>query len=160
MEKLQKLTDQDENDIHNPSLNEQFLLMDLLMKMLQFNPDLQPSTQKSLHHPLFWTANYGLEFIIGLQRKFDLIETSYLTQFTTECNDILQQIQVKFQSVTLPVITKLKDTLDSDSSKSIIKNHAALPVEFQGYDKDKVSELLKVIRHKVSISSQFRLFIS
>ena len=60
----------------------------------------------------------------------------------------------------LPVITKLSDSLDSDSSKSIIKNHAALPVEFQRYDKDKVSELLKVIRNKVTISSQFRLFIS
>ena len=60
----------------------------------------------------------------------------------------------------LSVITKLRDSLDSDSSKSIIKNHAALHEEFQGYDKDKVSELLRVIRNKVTISSQFRLFIS
>ena len=90
--------------------------------------------------------NVSLSFVIIEQAQPPVIQGISVTH---EHQMVLEE---------LPVITKLRDTLDSD--KSIIKNHAALPAEFQGYDKDKVSELLKVIRDKVSISSQFRLFIS
>ena len=124
--------------------NEQFLLMDLLMKMLNLKPELRPSVEKVLHHPLFWTDKKCFEFIFEIQK--------------IDCNNIAEFWQ-------MPVVSSLQGTLDTD--KSVVHNDwiskldATLEQEFnRGYDKESVSALLRAMRKKVIILlSPFLLFI-
>ena len=106
----------------------------------------------------FNKTQYSVQNAIQLFNDLD----EFIKKIKQAHPQVLQDIVITHQMALdeLPIITKLRDTLDSDENLSIIKNHAALPVEFQDYDKEKVSELLRMIRNKVSISSQFRLFIS
>ena len=137
--KLQLFNDQGDN--------KQFLQMDLLMRMLNLKPELRPSVQKVLYHPLFWADKKSLEFILEIRKKFDVLDPKFLRKIKNEHQKVLRET---------PIVQRLKVALDLD--KSVVSYDwkvtldATLEEEFKGdYDKESVSDLLKAMRNKVII---------
>ena len=134
--------------LNNQGNNEQFLQMDLLMKMMNLRPVLRPSVVKMLHHPLFWTDKRCLEFILDIQKKFDVSDPKVSNSFEDALRKVLQE----------PIVRQLKVALDLD--KSVVHNNwtakldAILAEEFnrESYYKESVSDLLRAMRNKVIIS--------
>ena len=145
-EKLQLLNDQGNN--------QQFLQMDLLMRMLKSEPELRPSLKKVISHPLFWNDNKILEFILEIRKKFDVLDP----KFDVLDPRFLRQIKNEHQKVLTEtsIVQWLKIALDLD--RSVVSNDwkvkldATLKKEFKGdYDKESVLDLLKAMRNLVNI---------
>ena len=137
-EKRQELFDQGNN--------EQFLQMDLLIKMLNLEPELRSSVDKLLHHPLFWDDKRCLEFILDIRKKFHILDPKFARKIRNLQQTVLQE----------PTVQKLKVALDLD--KSVVNNDwiakldSTLAEEFTtGYDKESVSDLLRTMRSMVII---------
>ena len=147
-EKLKELSDQGKN--------EQLLQMDLLMRVLELEPELRPSAKKVLSHPLFWDDKRCLEFILDIRKKFDILDPKFVRKIRNEHQKVLDET---------PTVLKLRNALNED--RSVVKNNwiatldGILKEEFiRAYDKESVSDLLRAIRNKVIISlNLFVVFI-
>lgn len=229
----------------NPNANQEFLLMDLLIRILKFDKDNRLSTQKIFYHPSFWGATKCISFINAIRKKFDVIRSDYLNKLIsslsvnqrqpitdnkfmnilksvkTNINSLVTKyhnefsisdmkilkkvneiVEVKLQNeynqqtvasfpnvntveekiaylidnidqahpsaetiIQLPIVNQLMNDLDSNNEvvhKDWIKKlDPKLAALFErGYDKEKVSDLLKVIRDKVNYSQKFSHFYS
>ena len=138
-EKRQELNDQENN--------EQLLQMDLLMRMLKLKPELRPSAERVMSHPLFWDDKRCLEFILAIRKKLDVLDPKFLRKIKDEHQKVLDET---------PIVQKLNVALDLDMSVVhndwIHKLDATLAEEFnRGYDKQIVSDLLRAMRNKVII---------
>ena len=138
-EKIQELVDQGKN--------EQFLQIGLLINMLNLKPELRPSAEKVLNHPLFWEDKKCLDFILEIRKNFDVLDPKFARKIKDEHQKNLNET---------PTVLKLKIALDLD--KSVVHNgwiqklDATLEEEFnRGYDKESVSDLLRAMRNKVII---------
>ena len=138
-DKLKAMFDQ------NTMQNEQFLQMDLLMRMLKLNQNFRPSTRQILKHPLFWEDKRRLKFICEIRKKSSILDPKVKIRIKDDHQKVLQE---------QPMVEKLRDTLDLDQSVVnndwIAKLDITLADEFQrGYDTSSVSDLLRAIRNKV-----------
>ena len=129
----------------NTMQNEQFLQMDLLMRMLRLDHDLRPSTPQILEHPLFWEDKRSLEFILEIRKKFEILDPKFIRRIKDDHQKVLQE---------QPMVEKLRDTLDLDQSVVnndwIAKLDITLADDFRrGYETTSVSDLLRAIRNKV-----------
>ena len=151
---LEEKLEEKRQELNDQGKNEQLLQMDLLMRMLKLEPELRPSAEKVLSHPLFWEDKRCLEFILDIRKKFDVLAPKFTRKIKDE--------QQKVPDAT-PTVLKLKDALDLDKSAVhndwIVKLDAILKKEFTiGYDKESVSDFLRAMRNKVIIS--LNLFIA
>ena len=134
-------------ELNDQGKNEQFLHMDLLMRMLKLEPELRPFAKRVLSHPLFWDDKRCLEFILVIRKKFDVLDPTFLRKIKDEHQKVLD---------ATPIVKKLNVALDFD--KSVVNNDwiskldAILEEEFnRSYDKESVSDLLRAMRNKVII---------
>ena len=129
--------------------NEQFLQMDLLIRMLKLKQKLRPSTRHILHHPLFWVDKKKLNFVLEIRKRFEVLEPQFVRKIKNEHQKVLDET---------PILKMLKYALDSD--QTVIegdwkaKLDKAFADDFNSSYKsfNTVTELLRAIRNKVIIS--------
>ena len=144
---LEEKLEEKRQELNDQGKNEQLLQMDLLMRMLKLEPELRPSAEKVLSHPLFWADKRSLEFILDIRKKFDVLDPKFARKIKDEHQKVLDET---------PIVQQLKVALDLD--KTVVNNgwiaklDATLEEEFhRGYDKESVSDLLRAVRNKVII---------
>ena len=129
--------------------NEQFLNMDLLMRILKLKAELRPSIEKVLNHPLFWEDKRSLKFIFEIQKNIDVLDPKF-------ANNIGNWKEYQKLLWKTPIVQQLKVALDLE--KSVVNNgwkaklDASLAEEFnRGYEKESVTDLLRAMRNQVII---------
>ena len=135
--------------------SQQFLQMDLIPQTLNLKPELRPSAQQILHHPLCWDDKKCLEFIVAIRNKFDFLDATFIKKVkkSDERQMVLRET---------PAVENLRDALDLNKSYVNIgwtaKLDCTLASELdKNYKTNSVSDLLRAIRNKVLKS--FDLFI-
>ena len=83
----------------NKSSSQEFLLNDLLMTILKEKPELRPSTQKILQHPVFWKNERKMELIFDIRKILDIISLDYSKQTIREFRRLLNQIDGKISNI-------------------------------------------------------------
>lgn len=79
-----------DNMTPSPYSNQEFLQIDLLIKILRIDNDHRLSTQEILLHPLFWEANKCISFINKIRQKFDTIKVEHL-------NDLIKELTAEIR---------------------------------------------------------------
>ena len=148
-DKLQELIDMG----NDPNLSEKLLQMDLMIRMLNLDQELRPSTQEMLEHLSLWSADKRLQFILEIRKKFDVLDQKFATKITKGFEH--QKVQLE-----TPILENLEVKLDSEPTvvkdDCISKLDTTHAQEFQrGYAENSVLDLLRAIRNKVIIFFQF-----
>ena len=108
------------------NLNQEFLQMDLLMKILKVDPKLRPSTQEILQHSVFWDDKKSLEFILEIRKKLDVIKYSYLNGIKSEYVKLLKRIQIELKYLDKKFESLLKKDLKHKKAFGDLTNKITL----------------------------------
>jgi serine/threonine protein kinase len=124
--------DRELNIIHNnmdiSGLSNQHDALDLIQRMLQFDPLMRPSADQVHRHPFFWTTQVRLEFLIEISDRLEHEEPDSFLVLSIESN--------AFEIIGSSWDRRLHASLLDDIGR------------YRKYDKSSVRDLLRLIRNK------------
>ncbi|CAI5756727.1 unnamed protein product [Candida verbasci] len=73
--------------------NDKYEAIDLISKLIQFDPSKRPNTTKILSHPLFWSNSKRLEFLLKVSDRFEI-------ERRDPPSELLLKLESKSQKIT------------------------------------------------------------